>query len=483
MSLIGKVLAATAPAGPPVPMGESGIWRMPSASKSRGSGDEQFLRAYGANGTTFSNTALLASATAGPEWRLYRKQKTDGRQRYSTSDQGSDQRKEVLVHPALALLSRPNPFWSRFRLFEMSQLYQDLTGKAHWVIVRFPGSAIPIGIWPVRPDRIQPVPDRERYLLGWLYTAPGTSETIALDPDEVIFNPLPDPLDPCYSGTGPIQSVVTEIDAVGYAAQYNRNFFSNSARPDGVLSVDHRVSDEEWDELTDRWRDAHRGVARAHRVAVLEGVTWVPTSTAAKDMDFCNLMSTGGDRIREALGMHKIMTGMTEDVNRANAQTGEEIFASWKVAPRLRRWKDVLNFHFLPMFYAPGETVDVEFDFLYPTPVNREQDNLELTAKANAALALVTAGYDQSDVLQAVGLPDMKPVLHITDVPALPPRWTTPMAPGAPGGTPGAAGEPDGAAQAAVAELRARAGWDSQAWDQLDELRRNAAWNALAGAR
>jgi HK97 family phage portal protein len=474
-SLIGKALAAAGQAAPPVPMGESGIWRMPSASRGRGNAEEAMLRAYGRNGTTFSNGALLAAATAGPEWKLFRSQPADGRRRYSTSSQGSDQRKEVISHPALNLLSRPNAHWSRFRLFEISQLYQDLTGKTHWVLTR--AGNMPIGIWPVRPDRMQPVPDRDRYLLGWLYTSPGGSEVVALDPDEVIYNPLPDPLD-SYGGTGPIQSVMTEIDAVEYASQYNRNFFSNSARPDGVLSVDHRVSDEEWDELTDRWRDAHRGVARAHRVAVLEGVTWVPTSTAPKDMDFPNLMSTGGDRIREALGMHKIMTGLVDDVNRANAQTGEEIFAAWKVAPRLRRWKDVLNFQFLPLFGETGQ--GVEFDFIYPMPVNREQDNLELTAKANAALALVTAGYDQADVLTCVGLPDMKPVLHITDVPALPPRWTTPMAPGAPGGAPA---EPAQAAQDAVAELRARAGWDSAAWGQLEELRRNAAWNSLAGAR
>lgn len=476
MSLIGKALALAlaAPASPPVPMGEPGIWGMPRASSSRGNADEAMLRAYGRNGTTFSNGGLLAAATAGPEWQLFQSAKQDGRQRYSTSDQGSDTRRQVLQHPALNLLTRPNKFWSRFRLFEISQLYQDLTGKCHWVLTR--SANMPIGLWPVRPDRMQPVPDRDKYLLGWLYTAPGGSEVVGLDPDEVIYNPLPDPLD-SYGGTGPIQSVLTEIDAVQYAAEYNRNFFSNSARPDGVLSVDHRVSDEEWDELTDRWRDAHRGVARAHRVAVLEGVTWVPTSTAPKDMDFANLMSTGGDRIREALGMHKIMTGLVDDVNRANAQTGEEIFAAWKVAPRLRRWRDVLNFQLLPMFGDLGQ--GYEFDFRYPMPVNREQDNLELTAKASAALALVTAGYDQEDVLACVGLPSMKAVLHITDQPALPPRWTSPMGPQAP--VPGEAAQAAGA-QDALRELRLRAGWDSAAWEQLEQ-RQKAAWNSLAGAR
>jgi len=393
---------------------------------------------------------------------LFRKKPLDGRRRYTTSDQGSDQRVEVLQHAALNLLSSPNKYWSRFRLFEISQLYQDLAGKCHLVLTSQMG--IPTGIWPVRPDRMQPVPDPDKYLLGWLYTAPGGREVVALTPDEVIYNPLPDPVD-SYGGTGPVQSVLTEIDAVRYAAQYNRNFFQNSARPDGVLSVDHQVSDEEWDDLTDRWREAHRGVSRAHRVAVLEGVTWVPTSTAPRDMDFANLMSTGGDRIREAAGMHKIMTGLVDDVNRANAQTGEEIFAAWKVAPRLRRWRDVLNFQYLPRFGAEN---DVEFDFVYPTPVNREADNKELLGKAQSALYLCQAGYDPADVTTVVGLPAMKTI-------------TAPPPGGLPVGSPNAFLPAPGMADDQGQDGSAQNLLRLPPWDVLE--RQMAAWNALAGAR
>lgn len=468
MSLIGKALAlaGTANPGPPVPMAEPGIWRLPGAAMRGGNPDESFLRAYAANGTTFSNGGLLASATAGPEWKLFRKAQQDGRVRYTTSDQGSDQRTEVVQHAALALLNRPNKFWSRFRLFEISQLYQDLTGKCHWVLTSQYG--IPTGIWPVRPDRMQPVPDPDLYLRGWIYTAPGGTEKVPLEVEDVIFNPLPDPVD-SYGGTGPVQSVLTEIDAIGYAAQYNKNFFSNSARPDGVLSVDHRVSDEEWDELTARWRESHRGVSRAHRVAVLEGVTWVPTATSPKDMDFANLLMTGGDRVREAFGMHKIMTGLTEDVNRANAQTGEEIFAAWKVAPRLRRWRDVLNFQYLTRFGKAGETV--EFDFIYPMPVNREQDNAELKAKSEATLALVSAGYQPDDVLKAVGLPPMRTIT------APPPGGLPVYTPAPAAGDPAPVSGESGQGGDAVNRLRTRA------WDSLGALeRQKAAWNSLAGA-
>jgi HK97 family phage portal protein len=466
MSLIGKALALrnAAPSLPPVPVGaaDGGVSRLASGLIGGGvSQDAAYLRAYKSQGTVFSNVSLLAESTAGPQWRLFRSQQ-DGRVRYTTSDQGSDQRVEVVRHAALSLLNRPNPFWSRFKLFEMSQLWLDLTGKSYWVIDKRGG--VPIGIWPVRPDRMHPVPDPDLYLKGWVYRSPDGRELIPLAVDDVVFNALPDPEDP-YGGTGPAQSVLTEIDGNRYASEWNRNFFANSARPDGVIQVDKRLSDEEWDELTDRWREAHRGVARAHRVAVLEaGATWQATSTTPKDMDFGNLLSTGSDRIREAWGVHKVMTGIVEDVNRANAQTGEEIFAIWKINPRLRRWRDVFNHQFLPMFGQTGQ--GVEFDFDFPMPVNREQDALELTSKSTAVSVLVNAGYDPHDVLQFVGVPDMNVVEQATQQPALPPGWVVPPP----------AGAPDATAAAAMERLRASAGWDSPAWREL------AAYNRI-GAR
>jgi Phage portal protein len=198
-----------------------------------------------------------------------------------------------------------------------------------------------------------------------------------------------------------------------------------------------------------RWRDTHRGVARAHRIAMLEaGMTWVPNQHSLKDMDFATLRGVMRDIIREAVGMHKVMTGVVEDVNRANAQTGEEIFSSWKVDPRLKRWRNVLNSQFLPLFGKTGD--GVEWDYTYPTVANREQDNAELTTKTAAVAVLVGAGFDPHDALQVVGLPDMDVVEQATQQPALPPGWVAPApAPGEGSG----AGEP-GSADDVEAALR-----------------------------
>jgi HK97 family phage portal protein len=429
--------------GPPVPLSGSGQYGFSSLAVS-GLGDdrEAYMKAFGTVGTVWQIVHLLASNTAKPAWKLYRTSQ-DGRVRYTTSDQGSDQRTEVVKHQALTVLYNPNPYYSRFGLMEASEQYLELTGESWWVIERDPRANFPTGIWPVRPDRMEPVPDPDTYLKGYVYTAPDGREKVPLAVDDVVFVKFQNPLNP-YRGLGPVQSVLVEVDAARSAGEWNRNFFLNSARPDGVIQVDHAMDDDEWDQLTERWREAHKGVGRAHRVAVLEaGATWVPLENTIKDMDFPNLRNVSRDLIREAWGIHKIMLGNSDDVNRANAQTGEEVFSNWSIAPRLDRWRDALNTQFLPLFGTTGD--NVEFDYVYPTPTNREQDNAELTAKSAAALTLVQAGFDPQAVLEAVGLPDMPVAERATQAPALPPGWV----PGTPPGQPAPAGAGEQAAESA----------------------------------
>ena len=452
----------------PVPMDSGTMMRLPGMAMGSNV-DLTLMRTYKTNGTVNSNVSLLASAAAGPGWKLFREAPQDGRRRYTTSDKGSDQRTEVIQHAALNALNNPAviqvgnvrlPVWTRFSLFEISGIWLETTGKSHWVVDRAEtGPQIPLGLWPARPDRMMPVPDRDNYLAGWIYTSPDGREKIPLLPTDVIYNKYPDPEDP-YGGVGPIQSVLTDIEAARYAAEWNRNYFINSAEPGGILQLDHAFGDGEFDQIVDQWRETHRGVARAHRIAVLEaGVTWVPNGHTLKDMEFGLLRNEMRDTIREALGMHKVMTGVTDDVNRANAQTGEEVFASWKIAPRLDRWKDVLNSQYLPLFGATGQ--GVEFDYVYPTPLNREQDNEELQAKSQSALWLIQAGYDPHSVLEVVGLPDMGVAEQATQAPALPPSWVA-APPAAPPGD-GGAGPGDGTENA--------------------QRRQMAAWNRLAGVR
>jgi HK97 family phage portal protein len=381
---------------------------------------ETFMRTYGSSGTVFSIVNLLATSVAAPEWKLYRKPPVDGRVKYTAGKHGDDMRVEVVRHQALSVWSKPNDFYTRHLFMETCQQHLELTGECWWIVERDSRATFPTGLWPVRPDRMTPVPSPDKFLAGYIYTGP-SGERVPLNLDEVIQIKYPNPLDP-YRGMGPVQSILVDIDAMRYGAEWNRNFFLNSAEPGGIIKVSDELDDPAWDRLLKRWGESHQGVARAHRVAVLEGgAEWQDRAYSMRDMQFSELRNVSRDVIREAWGIHKSMLGNADDVNRANAQTAEEVFGRWKIVPRLDRTRSALNEVFLPMFGSTGE--GVEFDYVNPTPEDQESENAELTAKSNAVATLVNAGFDPADACEVVGFPTMK----LVKSPAQPPAPQAPV--------------------------------------------------------
>lgn len=374
------------------------------------------------NGTVFGIVDKTSTAVAETEWKLYRKAKSGN----------EEDRVQVTSHAALDLIDKPNAFFSRMLLFESAQQHLDLTGEGILLVSRAGRIKLPLELWPIRPDRLTPVPHPEKYLAGWIYTSPD-GETVPLEVDEIIQTRRPHPKDP-YRGIGPVQTVITDVLGAQYASEWNANFFRNSAEPGGIIEVPESLTDEDFDQLRDRWNEQHRGVARAHRVAILEQGKWVDRKYTQRDMEFSALRGVSRDAILEAFGMPRGMLGITEDVNRANGESGERIFARWLTVPRLNRWRDALNTRLLPMY---GDTTrDLEFDYDSPVPADEAAENADRTSRAQAVAALVNVGFDGESAAKAYELPAglawEKPATPEPPPVAPGPAGPTPAEPGAP---------------------------------------------------
>jgi len=393
-SLLAKSPVAYAPSR--AGRGMASMWGSPSGAAAQ-------MRSMGSVGTLFSIVNRTSTSTAQVEWHLYRKAKSGRR----------EDRVEVTSHAALDLWNKPNGFMPRQEFVEVEQQHIDLTGEGWWVIARDPRSPIPLELWPVRPDRMTPIPSPTDYLVGYVYTGPD-GEQVPLGLDEVIQIRMPNPLD-TYRGMGPVQAILTDLDATRYSAEWNRNFFLNSAEPGGIIAVDRRLDDDEFDEMRMRWAEQHRGVAAAHRVAIMEqGATWVERKFSQRDMQFAELRAVSRDVIREAFGMPAFALGEVQDVNRATADASRVWFAEQLTEPRLERFKAALNFELLPLFGATAQ--GLEFDYDSPVPEDEEAENAALTTRSTAAAVLVEAGYDPAEVLHTVGLP---PMTHVAPAPPL----------------------------------------------------------------
>lgn len=368
-------------------------WNMGGAS------DETLMASYGSVGTLFAIVSRLATATAETDWHMHTIAPGEANRCTECDKVGVTLLEK---HPALTVWNDPNPYMPRQEFVEVIQQHMDLTGETDW-LVSWVGS-MPIELWPMRPDKIEPIPHPSKFLSGYIYMGPD-GQQIPLTTKQCLQMKMPNPLDP-YRGMGPVQSILTDLDSTKYSAEWNRNFFLNSAQPGGVIQFDRQLSDEEFDEVTLRWAEQHKGIANAHRVAIIEGGQWVDRGFNMRDMQFAELRDVSRETIREAFGFPKPMLGAVDDVNRANAEAGEYVFARWLIVPRLERIKGTLNHDFLPLF-GKDERKRFEFAYTSPVPPDQEREMASLSAKANALTSLVAAGFDAEQAAEVVGLPPM----------------------------------------------------------------------------
>lgn len=388
MGVLANIAAAMGPRNDtPIPYTSSRGNTLALGTSGGGSPTAQ-LEAMGTQGTLFAIVRGLAEGTAKWEWWLERETR------------GKGDPEKVTSHPALDLLANPNPFMDQVVFMETAQQHLELAGEATVVVSRDPRATIPLELWPVRPDRIAPVPDPQKFMTGWVYTSPD-GEKVPLALDEVLWMRYPHPTNP-YCGIAPIQAAMTDVDAARYAAQWNRNFFVNSAEPGGFIKVAQELSDTQWRKLRDRWNEQHRGVAAAHRVAILEGVEWESNAFSMRDMQFGELRNVNDEQIRRAYRFPKPMLGDVEDVNRANADAGEYVFGAWLIDPRLSRWAGILG-KLLKMFGPAGR--GLSWCHEDPSPPNVAQDIADRDSRIAAAVAYMTQGFDPTATVEAFGLP------------------------------------------------------------------------------
>jgi len=316
------------------------------------------LSAMSSVGWLFAVVNRISQSIAAQEWKLYRVQ--------------GGEKIEIDNHPAIDLWRSANPFITREDFLETSAQHMELVGEMWWILVRN-GAGVPVELQVVRPDRMAPIPHPTEFIAGYQYRVGATA--IALEKEDVIFTRNPNPLDQ-YRGIGVVQSMMVDLGAERLAAEWMQNFFRNSAEPGGIIEFPTNLQDADFERLAERWRSQHQGVANAHRVAILERGTFKERKITQRDMQFEQLRRFERDQILGAFGMPLPIMGITESVNRANADAAEVMYGRHLLTPRLIRIRAALNEKLLKL-YPDGDSLF--FDFVDPVPENR----VELTNEAS----------------------------------------------------------------------------------------------------
>lgn len=404
MSLIGDIAglfsqhgsSPTALAEPPVPF--SSTSRMVRLFGKGYDPEKRNLDLTTAESTLFSVLDLISADIGSTDWSWYRKR--------ARVREGED-RAPVKPTESLAvkLWEKPNPFMTGVQLRTVNEWHYDAVGEG-WQVIQYNAFGIPESFWPVRPDRLHPVTDPEKFRTGWIYTGPN-GEQVPLGEEDLIRVLRPHPIDP-HRGIGAVQTLNSTLTTSLTAQQWIQAFYSNDATPGGMIEVggDKVLEWEDYKKLVDRWNQQHRGVNRAHRVGLLEIGSYKQFSVNLKDLQFAESRQLTRDTVLEAFRIHKHMLGISEDVNRAASVSADVTYGKRTLNPRLKMWRDFANNDYATKFGVPGTLVEAEFP--NPVPEDVEEENQRRESKAKAAKDLREAGWHPDDILMTVGLPAMR---------------------------------------------------------------------------
>ncbi len=308
--------------------------------------------------------------------------------------------KEVENHMALNLLHDVNPHMTSSELLLITQSYLDIVGETFWYLPPGKLTGKPAEIWILDPARISIAKGEGVSIIeGYVYQNDKGKE-IPLTTKEVMHFKRFNPLNP-WRGMGTVKAAAMAIDIDNYSATWNKNFFYNAAMPSGVLESEGTLTKEQYERIKAEWNSQYRGADNAHKLAILEGgLKFNKISMTQQEMDFLEQRRFSRDEILGIFRVPKTVLGISEDVNRANAEATDYVFASRVIKPRMRFIVDRLNEFYLPLFGVKNG--EFFFDFTDPVPENLQEAREERKAG-------ISSGYlTINEVREDLGLPPVE---------------------------------------------------------------------------
>lgn len=292
---------------------------------------------------------------------------------------------EVFSHEILDLLDDPNNVITAKQLWNLYYSYLNLTGEAYILKLDQNGNALEDKS--KLPSALFPLPSHlcdfhvgekswdESYVLynGDRYPINAVLRDINPDPENI------------YNGMSIVRKASLTVDTDIQMKRWNNKLFKNGARPGVVVEVPDQLKDDAYNRLKQQFDEQYRGVGNAFNRVILEGgAKMSPFMMTTQDLDFLESKRFTRDEILAMFKVSGSNLGITEDVNRANAEAQEYSYAKRCIKPRLEQFVDFMNKRLLRPIYG-GE---YKLDFEDPIPENTEMRLREAEAGVNKWLTI-----------------------------------------------------------------------------------------------
>lgn len=318
-------------------------------------------------GWVYRNTDAIAAEVASIEFELF-----------TTRLVGKEIVFEPITqHPLLDALDRFNEFTSSSDGFYTTESHRLLAGDCFWYV---DGQGVNIkGIYPLQPDKVTlkfgEVAKGQRIIDAYEFkdTIDGTPVEEVYAPEEIVHHKVPNPKNP-YRGLGKVEAAADAIDTDTYAIEANKQLFKRGLISNFVLSTSNKLTDEQLKQLHAEFKSSFQGVENAFKVPIFgSDLKPVTVQSTNRETQFLEQQAWLRDKITSIWGNNKASIGITDDVNRANA---EESILLWKrstVRNEMKAITDTINEFLVPRF---GTNLILGFKDPVPEDENEKIDKV-----------------------------------------------------------------------------------------------------------
>ena len=241
-------------------------------------------------------------------------------------------------HPLYRLLRwAPNPEMTALEFREVLTGHVAVWGNGY-AEKQFNKGGQVMGLWPLRPDRMQV--RRVAGRLVYFYGLPN-GQTAVLEQERVMH--LRGFGGDGVTGYSPVGLMRNAVGLGLAAEEFGSRFFGNGARPQLVLIHPETLTPEAQENLRRSWTRQHEGLSNSHRVAVLEeGIKLEQVGIPPEDAQF---LQTRRFQALEIARIYRVPPHKIQDLERAtfsNIEHQSIEYVASTLAPWLVRWEQAI---------------------------------------------------------------------------------------------------------------------------------------------
>ena len=314
------------------------------------------------------------------------------------------------AHPLAMLAKRPNKYMSGVDMQKLNDVYLNVAGEVFIFLDRKSERALPNGMYPLRPDRVFPIPKKgsgaQAELLGYIYAPDGVSvgdlsNCIPILPQDMIHIKLPaadDPLEGLGHGASPMRPSGQSIDVDNAVTSFLKLFFKKGTMVHTYLKFDVPLDADGVANARKRFMEIYGGYENWLGPAVTDQGGEVKTfGMTFKEMGFGEIDERNETRIVGPFGVPLILVGSRIGLMRST-------YANYKEA-RLAYWEDtrlpeLIDFEESYQYFLQSDDgAFVAFDLTKVPALRKDMPSL-----VSAFTALVSHGVPKHTAAETVGI-------------------------------------------------------------------------------